>query len=62
MIGAGFVERERDALVRVDGGSRRPAIAQHDMRRYAKDHQDFALTAELLSAAMERGLSRSIRI
>ena len=32
MIGAGFVERERDALVRVDLGSRRPAIAPHDAR------------------------------
>jgi serine/threonine-protein kinase HipA len=35
--------------------------AQCEMRRYAEDHPDFAPAAERLSAAMERGLKRSIR-
>jgi serine/threonine-protein kinase HipA len=34
--------------------------AQRDMRHYAKDHRDFAPAAERLSAAMARGLKRSI--
>jgi len=36
MVGAGFVERERDALVRVELGSRRPAIAPHEARRIVR--------------------------
>src|SRR5258708_21947917 len=42
-------------------GNEGVGAARRDMRRYAKDHQDFAPTAERLSAAMERGLRRSIR-
>jgi serine/threonine-protein kinase HipA len=50
--------RVRQVLERVLEGVK---AAQRDMRRYTKDHQDFAPTAERLSAAMERGLKRSIR-
>jgi serine/threonine-protein kinase HipA len=49
--------RVKLVLDRVNEGVR---AAQRDMRRYAKDHQDFAPAAERLSAAMERGLRRSI--
>jgi serine/threonine-protein kinase HipA len=51
--------RIKRVLERVNEGV---GAAQRDMRRYAKDHADFALAAERLSAAMERGLSRSIRL
>lgn len=47
----------RQVLERVKEGV---TAAQRDMRRYAKDQPDFAPTAKLLSAAMERGLGRSI--
>ena len=50
--------RVKQVLERVNEGVR---ATQRDMRRYANDHPDFALTAERLSAAMERGLRRSIR-
>jgi serine/threonine-protein kinase HipA len=50
--------RVKQALERVYDGVR---AAQRDMRRYARDHLDFAQAAERLSAAMERGLRRSIR-
>jgi serine/threonine-protein kinase HipA len=49
--------RVRRVLDQVNEGVR---TAQRDMRRYAKDHKDFAPAAERLSAAMERGLERSI--
>jgi serine/threonine-protein kinase HipA len=49
--------RVKQVLERVYEGVK---AAQRDMRSYASDHQDFAPTAERLSAAMERGLKRSI--
>jgi serine/threonine-protein kinase HipA len=54
-LSAGRVKR---VLERVEQGVR---AAQRDMRRYAKEHLDFAPAAERLSAAWERGLGRSIR-
>jgi serine/threonine-protein kinase HipA len=50
--------RVRQVFERVNEGVK---CAQRDMRRYVKDHRDFAQAAERLSAAMERGLQRSIR-
>jgi serine/threonine-protein kinase HipA len=50
--------RVKQVLERVNEGVK---AAQREMRRYAKDHQDFAPTAERLLAAMERGLRRSIQ-
>jgi len=50
--------RVKQVLERVNEGV---MAAQRDLRRYAKNQQDFAPTAERLSAAMERGLRRSIR-
>jgi hypothetical protein len=50
--------RVKQVLERVNEGVR---AAQRDMRRYAKEHPDFAPTAKRLSAAMERGLRRSIQ-
>jgi serine/threonine-protein kinase HipA len=50
--------RVKQVLERVERGVR---AAQRDMRRYAKEHPDFAPAAERLSAAWERGLRRSIR-
>jgi serine/threonine-protein kinase HipA len=50
--------RVRQVLERVEQGIR---AAQRDMRRYVKEHPDFAPTAGRLSAAWERGLGRSIR-
>lgn len=50
--------RVKQVLERVHEGVK---AAQRDMHRYAKDHRDFAPAAERLSAAMERGLGRSIR-
>ena len=50
--------RVKRALERVEQGVR---AAQRDMRRYAKEHLDFAPAAERLSAAWERALGRSIR-
>ena len=51
--------RVRQVLERVHVGVN---AAQHDMHRYAKDYRDFAPTAERLSAAMDRGISRSIQV
>jgi serine/threonine-protein kinase HipA len=50
--------RVKQVLERVYEGVK---AAQCDMHRYAKHHKDFAPAAERLSAAMERGLNRSIR-
>ena len=50
--------RVKQVLERVNEGV---MAALRDMRRYAKDHRDFAPTAERLSTAMQRGLRRSIR-
>jgi serine/threonine-protein kinase HipA len=50
--------RVKQTLERVEQGVR---AAQRDMRRYAKEHPEFAPAAERLSAAWERGLGRSIR-
>ncbi len=50
--------RVKQVLERVQEGVQG---AQRDMHCYAKDHQDFAPAAQRLSAAMERGLSRSIQ-
>ena len=50
--------RAKQVLERVYEGVK---AAQREIHRYAKDHHDFAPTAERLSAAMERGLGRSIR-
>ena len=50
--------RVKQVLERVHEGVK---AAQRDMHDYAKNHRDFAPTAERLAAAMERGLNRSIR-
>jgi serine/threonine-protein kinase HipA len=50
--------RVKQVLERVEHGVR---AAQRDMRRYAKEHLDFAPAAERLSALWERALGRSIR-
>jgi serine/threonine-protein kinase HipA len=50
--------RVKQVLERVYEGVK---AAQRDMHHYAKHHPDFSPTAERLSAAMERGLNRSIR-
>jgi serine/threonine-protein kinase HipA len=50
--------RVRDVLQRVEHGV---YAAQAEIRKYTREHRDFSKAAKPLLAAMERGLSRSIR-